>query len=253
MINSNQQSLDFGDITPKLEKISVKKGLLITFEGGEGVGKSTQSNILCRQLKKYGIDSIKTQEPGGSMLGNNIRKWIKSSGNISALSETLLFEAARAQIMAEIIIPALRKNKVLIVDRFIDSTISYQGFGYGLNVETIKKLNKIASKNITPDLTILLDIDPEISLSRVSNQTDLFTEEENNEKRIDSENQRRFEQSPIEFHKKVREGYLSISKSEKRWCVINADQKSEKIAKLILDRTKKILIENGVSETRLQD
>tara|TARA_Y100000748_G_C15463176_1_gene475778 strand:+ start:526 stop:1287 length:762 start_codon:yes stop_codon:yes gene_type:complete len=251
--NSNQHSLDFGDIAPKLEKINVKKGLLITFEGGEGVGKSTQANNLYQQLEKYGVDSIITQEPGGSLLGNSIRKWIKSSGNISPLSETLLFEAARSQIMTEIIMPALKQNKVVIVDRFIDSTISYQGFGHGLDIEVINKLNKIATKNITPDLTILLDIDPEIALSRVSNQTDLFTEEKNIKKRVDSENQRRFEQSPLEFHKKVREGYLSTSKNEKRWYVINANQKSDDISKLILDITKKLLIKNGVSEIRLED
>lgn len=252
MKNNNQHSLDFGDITSKLDKVNVHKGLLITFEGGEGVGKSTQAKILSHQLEKYGVDCIKTQEPGGSILGNNIRKWIKSSGNISPLSETLLFEAARSQIITEIIIPGLRQNKVVIVDRFIDSTISYQGFGHGLNVEIISQLNKIATKNITPNLTILLDIEPEIALSRVSNQTDLFTEE-NNDKRVDSENQRKFEQKPLEFHEKVREGYLSISKNEKRWCVINAEQKSDVIAKFILDRTKELLVKNGVPKTRLED
>tara|TARA_Y100001936_G_scaffold243124_1_gene281481 strand:+ start:3211 stop:3969 length:759 start_codon:yes stop_codon:yes gene_type:complete len=250
--NNNQHSLDFGDITSKLDKINVNKGLLITFEGGEGVGKSTQATLLYHQLEKYGIDCIKTQEPGGSVLGNNIRKWVKSSGSISALSETLLFEAARSQIMTEIISPALRQNKVVIVDRFIDSTISYQGFGHGLDVEIINQLNKIASKNVIPNLTILLDIEPEIALSRVSNQTDLFTEEDDN-KRVDSENQRKFEQKPLEFHKKVREGYLSLSKNEKRWFLINAEQKSDVIAKLILDRTKELLLKNGVEKTRLED
>ncbi len=252
MKNNNQHSLDFGDITSKLNKINVNNGLLITFEGGEGVGKSTQATILFHQLEKYGIDCIKTQEPGGSVLGNNIRKWVKSSSNISPLSETLLFEAARSQIITEIISPALNQNKVVIVDRFTDSTISYQGFGHGLDIEIINQLNKIATKNITPNLTILLDIEPEIALSRVSNQTNLFTGGDTN-KRIDSENQRKFEQKPLEFHKKVREGYLSLSKNDTRWCLINAQQKSDVIAKLILDKTRELLMKNGVAKNRLED
>ena len=252
MRNNNQHSLDFGDITSKLDKININNGLLITFEGGEGVGKSTQAKILFHQLEKYGVDCIITQEPGGSILGNNIRKWVKSSSNISPLSETLLFEAARSQIITEIISPGLRQNKVVIVDRFTDSTISYQGFGHGLDIEIINQLNKIATKNIIPNLTILLDIEPEIALSRVSNQTDLFTGDDNY-KRVDSENQRKFEQKPLEFHQKVREGYLSISKNDKRWCLINAAQKSDVIAKLILNKTKELLIKNGVEKTRLED
>lgn len=230
-----------------MKKRTIEGGIFITFEGGEGVGKSTQSERLLNKLENLGIDVILAQEPGSSDLGNNIRRWIKRTNSSSPLAETLLFEAARAQLMFELVQPALDKGKVVILDRYIDSTLAYQGYARGMDLATINTLNEIATANLVPALTVLLDLDPEKSLARVSNKPSLFDKTDGKAAtRVDNESERRFEQAPLKFHKAVRKGYLELSKQDARWCVVKADQAGHRIADAILKRVRRLLIENGI-------
>ena len=244
-----QGALDFGTSGNRLKKHAVEGGLLITFEGGEGVGKSTQAERLFHKLESLGIDVILAHEPGSSDLGNNIRRWIKRSSSSSPLAETLLFEAARAQLLHELVRPALGKGKTVILDRFTDSTLAYQGYARGGNLETIKKLNDIATAGLVPHLTVLLDADPEVALARVSNKPNLFDgAEKSGPKRIDNESELRFEQAPLKFHQNIRNGYLELSKTDSRWCVIGADQAGHRVADAILKRVRRLLIDHDIPE-----
>ena len=159
MKNNNQHSLDFGDITSKLDKINVNKGLLITFEGGEGSGKSTQCKRLVKKLVDEGINSILIHEPGNTMLGEQVRKWVKSKNIQNPLAETYLFCAARAELCKSVIGPALDKGVTVIVDRFIHSTLAYQGYGKGVDLEIINNLNKITIEDYKPDLGYAVRVD----------------------------------------------------------------------------------------------
>lgn len=253
MTSKGQTTMNFGATGNRLKKRTVKCGLLITFEGGEGVGKSTQAERLFRKLDSYGIDVVLAHEPGSSDLGNHVRRWIKRTNSPSPLAETLLFEAARAQLMFELIQPALNKGKIVILDRFIDSTIAYQGYARGGEIKTIQRLNTIATAGLIPGLTILLDADPKLSLARVSNKPNLFDPTNKNQQvRVDNESERRFEQAPLKFHKKVREGYLKMSKGDRRWCVIRADQAGHRIADAILKRVRRRLIKHGIPKELLK-
>lgn len=246
MSAQEQSSLDFGADAEKLERRKVKGGLLITFEGGEGVGKSTQAERLQRKLQSFGIDVVLAYEPGSSELGNHVRSWIKRSSSTSPLAETLLFQAARAQLLFELVRPSLERDSVVILDRFTDSTLAYQGYGRGTSIETIKTLNEIATAGLTPDLTVLLDADPEFSLSRVTNEPDLFN---GGGGRVDNESETRFEKAPKKFHNAVRKGYLELSKTDPRWCVVRADQAGHRVADAILKRVRRLLLEKGVPES----
>ncbi len=250
MTAKEQSALDFGADGDRLKKRTVKDGLLITFEGGEGVGKSTQAERLFHKLQSFGIDTIMAQEPGSSDLGNNVRRWIKRANSSSPLAETLLFEAARAQLMFETVRPALDRGKVVVLDRYTDSTLAYQGYARGGDLETITQLNNIATAGFTPHLTVLLDLDPKVSLARVSNEPDLFgTVDGSNVPRIDDEGQRRFEEQPLKFHQNIRKGYLEMSKADSRWCVIKADQAGHRIADAIMKRVRRLLIERDIPES----
>jgi dTMP kinase len=245
-----QTALDFGADDERMKKRTVEGGLLITFEGGEGVGKSTQAERLFTKLQGFGIDSIHAQEPGSSDLGNNVRKWIKRANSSSPLAETLLFEAARAQLMFETVRPALDRGKVVVLDRYTDSTLAYQGYARGGDLKTISELNAIATAGLEPHLTVLLDLDPKLSLARVSNTPDLFNAADGkNPTRVDDEGQRRFEQQPLKFHQNIRKGYLEMSTTDPRWCVIKADQAGHRIADAILKRVRRLLIERDVPES----
>ncbi len=174
----------------------IKKGLFITFEGIEGCGKSTHSNLLFEYLKKQGYACIITREPGGTELGEEIRKMLLNSNDvhISDLTELFLFEACRSQVVKEVISPALRKKNIVISDRFSDATFSYQGYGGKVNINIIKTLDKITTGGLTPDLTMLLDIDTMEGLRRAR------------DKGID-----RIESKDIAYHKRVRAGYLKLA------------------------------------------
>lgn len=195
------------------------KGLFITFEGGEGCGKSTQARALYTRLKRRGIPALLSQEPGGTNLGRRIRDLLKRqlSTSISPAAELLLFNASRAQLVKEIIKPALKKGMVVICDRFYDSTTVYQGYGRGLDLVAVKAVNDFGAGGLKPDLTILLDIPPSHGLNR--------------KRRIVED---RFEQEAVRFHKRVRSGYLKLARMEpERWLVINGRLPRAEITKRI--------------------
>lgn len=199
------------------------KGKFITFEGVEGTGKSTQSKLLCRYLKRKGYRVVYLREPGMTRIGEKIRKILLDPRNhITPISETLLYMTARAQIVHEIIKPALRKGKIIICDRFLDSTIAYQGYGLGIDVKTVKYIGNFVTLGIKPDLTILLDLPVKEGLARCGRVKD------------------RIEKRPFGYFLRVRKGYLKLALLEpKRIKIIGVDDNKsktqEKIRKLVLD------------------
>ncbi len=173
------------------------KGKFITFEGSEGCGKSTQSKMLFDYLKSNGKKVIYLREPGGVRTSELIREILLNPKNkISPVAETLLYMAARAQIVEEIIKPALNKGKIVICDRFMDSTICYQGYGLGIDINLIKSIGKFTTQAINPNLTIFLDLPVKSGLKYRHSCKD------------------RIEQRSINYHEKVRNGYLSLAKNE---------------------------------------
>ncbi|MCK4244520.1 MAG: dTMP kinase [Candidatus Omnitrophica bacterium] len=183
------------------------KGILISFEGVDGSGKSTQSRRLYHWLRRIGYDTIHLEEPGGSNLGESVKKiLLYSKGEIEGLSELFLFFACRAQLVKETILPSLKKGKILIIDRFSDSTLAYQGYGRGIDKGLIVRLNKIVTKGITPDLTILLDERPKAALKRTKSRKGQKS----------SLSADRFENEPLSFHQRVRKGYLKIALCNKK-------------------------------------
>jgi len=201
-------------------------GLFITFEGGEGCGKTTQSKLLLKRLEQQNIPAVLTHEPGGTALGNELRKAVKRKGgsSISPQAELLLFAASRAQLVAEVIRLALEEGKVVICDRFTYSTMVYQGYGRGLDFTAIKMVNNMATGYLNPDLIILLDISPQQGLARKRSLKD------------------RFELEDLSFHRRVREGYLKMAAAEPdRWLVIDASLPKRKIAEIIWDRVSPLL------------
>jgi dTMP kinase len=198
--------------------------LFITFEGEEGSGKSYQSNELRKWLALQEIPVLLTHEPGGTVLGERISELVKwaHEADISPLTELLLFNASRSQLVKEVIRPALENGTVVICDRFDDSTTAYQSYGRGLDLEMTRTLNKTATGGLQPDLTVLLDISIEEGLNRKSGE------------KLD-----RFEQEDVEFHRRVREGYLALAAAEPaRWLVIDAVRPREEITETILDRVR---------------
>jgi dTMP kinase len=201
-------------------------GLFITFEGGEGCGKSTQSKLLLKKLQQKNIPVVLTHEPGGTALGNELRKTLKQQRNypVSPQAELFLLAASRAQLVAEVIRPALEEGKVVLCDRFTHSTMVYQGYGRGLDFTAIKMVNNMATRNLNPDLIILLDISPEKGLARKQSLKD------------------RFELEDLSFHRRVREGYLKMAAAEPdRWLVIDASLSRARVAEIIWDRVSRLL------------
>lgn len=210
-----------------MEKLT---GKFIVFEGGEGTGKTTQIQLLEQKLKQNGFNVLLTREPGGTNcpIGEKIRQLLKDPENRDMCPETelFLFLASRAQHVQRVIVPHLQRGDIVISDRFFGSTLAYQHFGRGLfNLEEVKKINNFATGGLEPDLTILLDIDPKTGLDRIK---------ENIKKdRLDSEN--------LEFHKKVRSGYLSLAKIKPNWGVVAADNRVEIVQAAIWEKVAEIL------------
>lgn len=181
----------------------MKRGILITFEGTEGAGKSTLIRALAKILQSRGLPTVTTREPGGSVVAEKIRKLILNEA-MSPWTEAFLYEAARAEHLHETILPALKKGAIVLCDRYTDSTLAYQGSARGLEWKTLKTLNQIATSGISPDLTIFVDIDPARGLR-------------------DAKNPNRFEAEGVAFQKKVRRGFLRIKREEpKRFITISA-------------------------------
>jgi dTMP kinase len=199
---------------------SVHKAPFISFEGGEGAGKTTQSELLRRRLESMNLPVIVVREPGSTRLGEEVRDIIKSSsGNVPA-ADALLFMAARAQLMHDVIVPELNRGTAVICDRFSDSMMAYQGFGGKLNLDRLRHANELATNEVVPDLTLLLDISPETGLLRrdASDQSN-------------GETHRRFEELPLRFHRNVRRGYSELADREpNRWVKINASMPPREVA-----------------------
>ena len=202
---------------------------LISFEGGDGAGKSTQAALLVERLRLAGKDTILVREPGGTPLGEQLRPLIKGEAPASPTAELLMFEAARAELVREVIRPALRAGTIVVSDRFSDSTIAYQGYGRGMDMEIIENLNRIATDGLQPHITLLLDIDPADALARVGSQPGAQPG-----KRIDPADQQKFEEQPLEFHERVIEGYRALAREDpSRWFVIDASRPVDQIAERV--------------------
>jgi dTMP kinase len=180
------------------------RGVLITFEGVEGSGKSTQSRLLAERLAGRGLEVVSTSEPDGTALGTAIRTLFEGDGPPpTALTQTFLFMAARQQHVTQVIRPALDRGAVVLSDRYVDATMAYQGAGQGMDLETIRDLNALATGGVAPDLTLVLDLDPAAGMARIGGR------------RLDA-----FERMDLAFHRRVRDGYLEIARAEKRRVVV---------------------------------
>ncbi len=202
------------------------KGLFITFEGADGCGKTTQINLLKKYLEEKGKEVLLTREPGGKGLGEKVREILLNyDGVVSDRCESFLFLADRAQNVDVIVKPALEEGKIVLCDRHTDSTVAYQGYGRGLNLDEIYMLNNLATGGKKPDITLVFDVDIETSMQRVGNEKD------------------RMESAGKEFFNKVRNGYLEIAKSEPdRVKVIDSTRTIEEVHKDVVAIVEKLNI-----------
>ena len=182
-------------------------GLFITLEGIDGTGKSTQLRLLVQHLKQRGLPVRVTREPGGTKLGERFRKILLDSKNthLSPLAELALMYAARAQHLEEVIRPALARGEIVVSDRYNDASLAYQGYGRKLGVEIVRAFDRVVSGRTQPDLTILLDLNPRLSLGRAADRLSQR-----------NSNQGRFESQGLNFHRRVRRGYLAIARKNPR-------------------------------------
>ena len=210
-----------------------KKGLFISFEGGEGVGKSTQIELLKTSLTKKNINVLSTREPGGTKEGELIRKFLVS-GEISSwdsYSESLLFNALRREHINKIINPSLFKGDIVLCDRFIDSTIVYQGVGGGINQTLLLSLHKNFFYDLYPDITFFLSLDPKVGIDRTLSRN--------------NKTENRFENMGLSYHQKIQDGFKALSdKNNKRFFEINAELSVEKISNQIYDHVISIIKSN---------
>lgn len=203
----------------------MKKGLFITFEGVEGAGKTTQIELLKNELDRRGIEYIVTREPGGTAIGEKIRGVLLDPENseMNYMTELLLYYASRAQHLYEKINRAKESGKVVICDRYSDSTMAYQGYGRGIDKQLIETLNSVVEKGNRPDLTFIIDADPEVTLVRAKRKSGNVGD--------------RLEQESLEFHKRVREGFIVAAEREpERVAVIDGRKTIEEINSDIIAR-----------------
>lgn len=200
--------------------MQIEKGLFVTFEGIDGCGKSTQVTALKDSLEKKGTEVIVIREPGATLIGEKIRSILldKANSGMSSETELLLYEAARAQIVNEVIRPALKSGKVVICDRFYDSSVAYQGYARGLPLESIDSLNRFAAGGLEPDLTFLLDLPPQAARERMNIR-------EGSEDRLEIEG--------LVFMEKVRAGYLELAGKHARIITLDAMSPATVLAEYI--------------------
>ncbi|MEZ7897481.1 MAG: dTMP kinase [Flaviflexus sp.] len=191
-------------------------GRFISFEGGDGAGKTTQIGLLADRLRNEGVEVVLTREPGGTDLGVKIRQALLHGEDLSPRTEALLYAADRSHHIATVVRPALERGATVITDRYMDSSIAYQGAARGLGIETITGLNKWAADELMPDLTILLDLDPVIGATRIGSEKD------------------RLESAGDEFHAQVRRTFLELAAREpERFTVVDASRSPEEISEEI--------------------
>ncbi len=206
----------------------MRKGIFITFEGGDGCGKTTIINMLKEKLKSIGRDVLIPREPGATLIGEQIRDILldRENKNMTERTELLLYEASRAQNCFEVIMPALKEGKVVLCDRFYDSSIAYQGYGRGMDIESIKKINKFASFNVVPDKTILL----------VRDSVDAGLNDASKKGGSD-----RLELEGHDFHTRVLHGFLEISKEDpNRWETVKFDKDKNVTFNRVWDKIKEL-------------
>lgn len=191
-------------------------GLFISFEGGEGSGKSTQIERLAARLAARGLVAVRTREPGGTPLGEGVRELLLDPGRRPlAMTEALLLESARAELVSAVIRPALAAGRVVLCDRYDDSTLAYQGGGRGLDDATLRALNRAATGGLSPDLTLLFDLDPELGLARRGRAPGPTN---------------RLDREPLEFHQRVRRRYLELAAAEPaRWRILDASADPDRL------------------------
>ena len=219
-------------------------GLFIVFEGCEGSGKSTQAELLHRRLLEAQHATVLVREPGTTTLGLYLREYLKSKQPLTPESELLLFVAARAQLVADQIRPSLEQGTHVIADRFSGSTVAYQGYGRGISREVIDYLNSYCTSGLDPDVTFLLDIDPEEGLHRVGKpqlQMALMPGDEPDVGRADVAGHRRFEDQSRAFHNRVRRGYLEQSNADERWRTVDARLPMEELSDQIWETVAQLL------------
>ena len=191
--------------------------MFISLEGPEGSGKTTQARLLAGWLRQQGYEVILTREPGGTEIGDQIRAVLHDPHNtaMDARTEILLYSASRAQHVAQLIQPALAAGRVVVSDRYADSTLAYQGYGRGLDLETLRRVTAFATGGLKPDLTLYLDVPPEEGLQR---------------KRSGGAEWNRLDAETLEFHQRVRAGYLELARQEpQRWAVVEATRSIEEV------------------------
>jgi dTMP kinase len=202
----------------------MEKPLFIVFEGGEGSGKSTQAKALEKQLRKLGYPVMHTHEPGGTLLGDKLRRWLKWGRGLTIKTELLLFLASRSQLVSRVIRPALEEGYIVICDRFEPSTFAYQGYGRGMDLGLLATLNGLVTDGLKPDLILLLDLQAEEGLARKKIKLDCFEREE------------------VAFHHKVREGYLQMAAAEpERWMVVDGTLPEHAVRDLIWKRVEQLV------------
>lgn len=210
------------------------RGKLITFEGIEGSGKSSHARLLARAMRAEGRDVLEVREPGGTRLGEAIRRLLcrrDKNEQMTPRAELLLFLASRAQLVQNVILPALRRGALVVCDRFYDSTTAYQGYARGCEQATLALLNAFAVQNLVPDLTVLLDLNLQSGFKRLGDRN-----------RRDGKSKDRIESESVAFHRRVRMGYLDLArKNPERFRVIDSDRPIERVQADILEAVKSVI------------
>lgn len=197
-------------------------GVFIVFEGIDGVGKTTQLSYLFAALRQRNHKVVLTREPGGTRIGEAVRRVLLDTGNSGMTGETeaLLYAAARSQFVAEVVRPALERGETVLSDRFLDSSLAYQGFGRGLELDRLRQVNSLATGGLRPDLTVLLDLPAAAALAR-----------------MDPDRRDRLEREGVDFFERVRRGYLELASADPgHYLIVNAEREADVCASAILKR-----------------
>ncbi len=207
--------------------------MFIVFEGIDGAGKTTQARALYRRLIRMGRPALLTREPGGTPLGQTVRRWVKTRQGLTPSAELFLFSAARAQLVEHVIRPSLSEGVTVIADRFVASTIAYQGHGRGLDIGIVEQVNRQATAGVTPTITVLLDLDPSVGILR--RLAEARTQGDN------------FDSAPLDFLRRVRQGYWDQAEADPtRWLVMDGSTTKGRVSREIWAKIQPLLHEEGL-------